>query len=92
MKKYKVLAAFVDKFTKKYHAEGTIYETDNEERAEELQNKGFLGEEVQENPEQHEQPQQSKEVQEVPEQHEQPQQSEKDAKEKKSTRRNSRQR
>jgi hypothetical protein len=75
MKKYKVLAAFVDKFTKKYHAVGTIYETDNEERAEELQSKGFLGEEVRKNSERHEQSQQSEE----------------DTKEKKSTRRNSKQ-
>jgi hypothetical protein len=88
MKKYKVLADFIDKFTKKYHAAGTLYETDNKKRVRELQSKGFLGEEVQENLEHHEQTQQNEKVEENTEQHEPSYQNEEDTVEKKTTRRN----
>ncbi|WP_199427017.1 hypothetical protein [Thermaerobacillus caldiproteolyticus] len=64
MKKYKVLANFIDRFTKKYHAAGTIYETDNEERVEELISKGFLGEELQKDSQEHESSSQNEDVKE----------------------------
>jgi hypothetical protein len=44
--KYSVTASFIDKKTKDYYPEGTIYETKSKERANELQSGGFLGEEV----------------------------------------------
>jgi len=48
--RYQVTANFIDKYTKKYHAKGTVYETNSEERAEELRKGGFLGEEIQPKP------------------------------------------
>ncbi|SDI19153.1 hypothetical protein SAMN05192534_12450 [Alteribacillus persepolensis] len=43
MNKYNVKKRFRDKFTRKIHAQGSVYET-NDERGRELQEKGFLGE------------------------------------------------
>lgn len=44
--KYKVLTRFNDKYTSVLHETGTFYETDSQERAEELQKGGYIGEEV----------------------------------------------
>lgn len=49
MNKYVVLKTFRDKNTKEKHEKGSVYEA-NEKRAAELQKKGFLGEQVQEQP------------------------------------------
>lgn len=43
---YLVEKAFVDKETKRHHDEGSLYLTDNKERAEELRRGGFLGAEL----------------------------------------------
>lgn len=46
--KYKVLKNFQDKYTKEYYGINALYETDDTERAEELERGGFIGpEEVQ---------------------------------------------
>jgi len=60
VKRYQVAANFIDKYTKKYHPKGTVYETDSEERAEELRKGGFLGEEIQPKPDRAEPPKRSK--------------------------------
>ncbi|KZR60391.1 hypothetical protein [Pseudobacillus badius] len=44
--KYQVKKAFVDKNSGEHHEQGTIYETTSASRAEFLQQKGFIGEEV----------------------------------------------
>lgn len=44
--KYEVNSAFIDKNTKEEYAVGDLYVTDNEDRAEFLQMKGFLGSEI----------------------------------------------
>jgi hypothetical protein len=46
MKQYPVINDFIDKFTKEYYPKGSMYFTNNAERAEELQQKGFLGDEI----------------------------------------------
>ncbi|TPE68023.1 hypothetical protein [Halalkalibacterium halodurans] len=46
MPNYKILKTFKDKFTKKRHVAGSVYKTDAQ-RGAELQEKGYLGEEVQ---------------------------------------------
>ena len=47
MAEYKVLKEFRDKDTLAVHPVDSVYKTDSEERAEFLQEKGFIGEEVQ---------------------------------------------
>lgn len=42
MKSYKVTVEFIDRHTRVYYPVGGVYETDNEERAKELQELGFL--------------------------------------------------
>lgn len=44
--KYEVSSAFIDKNTDKEYAVGDTYETENSDRAEFLQIKGFLGSEI----------------------------------------------
>jgi hypothetical protein len=46
MKQYPVINDFIDKFTKEYYPKGSMYFTNDAERAEELQQKGFLGDEI----------------------------------------------
>lgn len=46
MKQYPVIKDFIDKYTKDFHPKGSMYFTNDAERAEELQSNGFLGEEV----------------------------------------------
>ncbi|MED0702821.1 hypothetical protein [Aeribacillus composti] len=46
MKQYPVVNDFIDKFTKEYYPQGSVYFTDDKERAEELQSNGFLGDEI----------------------------------------------
>lgn len=46
MKQYPVLNDFIDRFTKEYYPKGSMYSTNDAGRAEELQQKGFLGDEV----------------------------------------------
>jgi hypothetical protein len=46
MKQYPVVNDFIDKHTKEYYRQGSIYITNDTKRAEELQEKGFLGDEV----------------------------------------------
>lgn len=46
MKQYTVVKDFIDKFTKNYHPEGSVYFTNDAERAQELIDLGFLGEEL----------------------------------------------
>jgi hypothetical protein len=46
MKQYLVVNDFIDKHTKEYYTKGSMYSTNDAERAEELQQKGFLGDEV----------------------------------------------
>lgn len=46
MPNYEVLTIFKDKNTKRRYEIGSIYPTDDTERAEELQEKGFIGEQV----------------------------------------------
>jgi hypothetical protein len=46
MKQYPVVNDFIDKHTKEYFPKGSMYFTNDVERAEELQGRGFLGEEV----------------------------------------------
>jgi hypothetical protein len=46
MSKYTVTADFIDKYTKDYYAAGSVYETDSQERADELKELGFLGDEI----------------------------------------------
>ncbi|MED0649759.1 hypothetical protein P9246_15720 [Aeribacillus pallidus] len=46
MKQYPVLEDFIDKYTKKYYPKGSMYFTNAAERAEELQQNGFLGDEI----------------------------------------------
>jgi|GEM_PF-2969556 len=46
MKQYPVLEDFIDRFTKEYHPKGSMYFTNDLERAEELQQNGFLGDEI----------------------------------------------
>jgi hypothetical protein len=44
--RFVVASSFIDRYTKEYYPAGSIYETKDESRAEELKNGGFLGEEV----------------------------------------------
>jgi hypothetical protein len=44
--RFVVANSFIDRYTKEYYPAGSIYETKDESRAEELKNGGFLGEEV----------------------------------------------
>lgn len=53
--KYIVLKRFIDKLTKKYYAAGDIYESNDEKRIKELQEKGYLGEKIEE-PKKNEEP------------------------------------
>ncbi|MBY6269323.1 hypothetical protein [Parageobacillus thermoglucosidasius] len=46
MKQYPVLNDFIDRYTKEYYRKGSMYSTNDAERAEELQQKGFLGDEI----------------------------------------------
>ncbi|BAU27629.1 hypothetical protein DFP93_102123 [Aneurinibacillus soli] len=46
MAKYPVLNAFVDKNTAAYYESGSVYETKDEERASDLQDMEFIGEEM----------------------------------------------
>ncbi|KXG09947.1 hypothetical protein AT864_01507 [Anoxybacillus sp. P3H1B] len=46
MKQYPVLNDFIDRFTKGYFPKGSMYVTNDTERAEELQQNGFLGDEI----------------------------------------------
>jgi hypothetical protein len=46
MKQYPVVNDFIDRFTKEYYPKGSMYFTNDAERAEELQSQGFLGEEI----------------------------------------------
>jgi hypothetical protein len=46
MSKYTVTADFIDKYTQVYYAAGSVYETDSQERADELKENGFLGDEI----------------------------------------------
>jgi hypothetical protein len=46
MKKFNVIADFVDKNTNVHFSVGNTYETNDDVRAEELQEKGFLGDEI----------------------------------------------
>ena len=61
--KYLVLQLFRDKETSVKHFVGTTYETFDENRAKELQNKGFIGEEIPNNDEPAEE--KSKQVEDV---------------------------
>ncbi|GIP38643.1 hypothetical protein J31TS4_19230 [Paenibacillus sp. J31TS4] len=44
--KYEVKKEFIDKHSKEYFSEGSVYETENTERADELAKAGFISEEV----------------------------------------------
>ncbi|UQD53307.1 hypothetical protein C0971_15715 [Bacillus methanolicus] len=46
MKSYLVLSDFIDKYTKKYYSKGAVYPANDEKRAIELQEKGFLGDAI----------------------------------------------
>jgi hypothetical protein len=46
MKKYIVTADFIDKNTKEYFSVGNTYETNNDDRATELREMGYLGDEI----------------------------------------------
>jgi hypothetical protein len=46
MKQYPVVNDFIDKHTKEYFPKGSMYFTNDVERAQELIDLGFLGEEV----------------------------------------------
>jgi hypothetical protein len=46
MKQYLVENDFIDKFTKEYYPKGSMYFTNDADRAQELVDLGFLGEEV----------------------------------------------
>jgi hypothetical protein len=46
MPKYVVSTAFIDRFTHVFYREGSIYETNDAARAEELRKGGFIGEEI----------------------------------------------
>ncbi|MEJ9151075.1 hypothetical protein [Bacillus smithii] len=46
MKQYPVLNNFIDRHTKEYYPEGSTYFTNDAERAQELFDLGFVGEEV----------------------------------------------
>jgi hypothetical protein len=46
MAKYLVTSDFIDKHTQIYYAAGSIYETSSKERAAELHDMGFVGDEI----------------------------------------------
>ncbi|MBA4544370.1 hypothetical protein H1164_16100 [Thermoactinomyces daqus] len=46
MPKYAVKTPFIDRFTQVFYREGSIYETTDAARAEELRKGGFIGEEI----------------------------------------------
>lgn len=46
MKQYPVIKDFIDKYTKDFHPKGSMYFTNDAERAQELIGLGFLGDEV----------------------------------------------
>ncbi|WP_124728808.1 hypothetical protein [Staphylospora marina] len=44
--KFRVIHNFIDKYTKVYYPEGTVFETDSDKRVKELRELGFIGEEI----------------------------------------------